>query len=112
MSASHPLRRRRGVGRGCATHAPPTHPDLPSPASPPLPPPPPRTFPVCAMPVYFPVRSSCRRVLMTSIGCRHMASATPPRLPLRPLTTDGTGGRGVAACLASDEDGFASAMAE
>ena len=32
-------------------------------------------------PLYLPTLSSCSRVLMTSIGCRHAASTTPPRDP-------------------------------
>ena len=32
-------------------------------------------------PLYCLALSSCKRVLMTSIGCRHAASATPPIEP-------------------------------
>jgi hypothetical protein len=32
-------------------------------------------------PLYLPALSSCRRVLMTSIGCRQQASMVPPMEP-------------------------------
>jgi hypothetical protein len=45
------------------------------------------------MPRYAPERSSCSRVLTTSMGCRQHASMTPPRDPAAAFTYGGTGGR-------------------
>jgi hypothetical protein len=45
--------------------------------------------PHCQIPVYFPARSSCNRVLMTSIGWRQVASTIPPRDPEAAFTQGG-----------------------